>query len=268
MATRRTAHWQLPLLVAAVLAVSAAVTWLVGGHLPFSRERVFHRVASVAGLAGILLMRRWVDRRSIGSLGLASRRRAAQDVGTGIRIGALTFAGLMAVLWWCGAWQVALNPDHRKLWWSLFSFLPAAALIGLVEEFVFRGYVLQTLLAEYTTAAAVFLTSAVYALAHLAAKPPSLWCSMWPDLVGLFLFGLVLALAVLRTRALYLSIGLHASLVYLLKIKKHLLTFEGGSPSWLFGNDRLLTGLLGWAALGALGWWVHRLTRGGAAHGA
>ena len=265
-AKRRTAHWKLLLLIGAVLSVSAAVTWLVADHLPFGRQRIFHRVASVAGLAGIGIMRRYVDRRSIGSLGLAIRRWAVRDALTGIRLGTLTIMGLMAVLWWCGAWQVALNPDHRKLWWSVASFLPAAAVIGLVEEFVFRGYVLQTLLAEYKAHTAVVVTSAGYALAHLA-KPPSLWFSMWPDLIGLFLFGLILALAAVRTRSLYLPIGLHASLVYLLKIQKHLIAFAGGSPPWLFGNERLLTGVMGWAALGLLCWWVHRVTQGRVVHG-
>lgn len=246
--------------------MSAAVTWLIADWLPFGRQRVFHRVASLVGLTGIVLMRRYVDRRSIRSLGLAVQRRSVVDVVLGVRLGALTLVGLMAALWWCGAWQVALNPDQRKLWWSVVTFVPAAVLIGLIEEFVFRGYVLQTLLADYTARTAVVLTSLGYALAHLA-KPPSLWLSMWPDLVGLFLFGIVLAVAALRTQSLYLPIGLHASLVYCVKMQKHLIAFEGGSPRWLFGNERLLTGALGWAALVVLGWWVWRTTWGRLAHG-
>lgn len=266
MVKRRTAHWKFLCVVVAVLSVSAAVTWLLADRLPFSRQRIFHRVASVVGLTAIVLMRRYVDHRSVRSLGLTGGRWVVADVLAGIRLGALTLAGLMAVLWWCGAWHVAVNPDHQKLWWSLATALPAAALIGMIEEFVFRGYVLQTLLAEYTPRTAIALTSAGYALAHLA-KPLPLWPSMWPDLIGLFLFGTVLAIAAVRTRSLYLPIGVHASLVYLLKTKKHLIAFDGGSPRWLFGNERLLTGALGWIALGVLGWWVYRVTQGRVAHG-
>ena len=262
----RTAHWKFLLLVGGVLLLSAALTRALQCWLPFEPRRIFHRTASILGLLGIVVMRRLVDRRSIASLGLEPRRYAAGDLLTGARLGVVTLWALMAVLWWCGVWHVAVNPDQRKLWWSLVTCVPAALLIGCVEEFVFRGYVLRTLLEEYSVRTALLLTSVGYAVAHLG-KPMAVWPSMWTDVVGLFVFGVVLACAALRTNLLYLSIGLHASLVYLVKSQKHLLVFDGGSPRWLFGNERLLTGMAGWLALALLGWWVWRVTQGRAPRG-
>ena len=261
MGKRRTAHWKFLLLVVTVLALSAVIARWMRGWLPFGEQRIFHRVASVVGLVGLYVMRRRIDRRSIASLGWAPRQGAWTDFLTGVRLGAITLLGLMAVLWWCGAWHVRVNPNAQQLWWSLVTFVPSAMLIGGVEELVFRGYVLRTLMEEYTTRTALLLTSGGYALAHLFVKPPTLWPLMWADMIGLFGFGIVLAYATLRTQLLYLPIGLHASLVYLVKSQKHLIAFDGGSPAWLFGSERLVTGAFGWLALGVLGWWVWRVTR-------
>ena len=267
MGKRRTAHWKFLLLVVTVLALSTVITRWLRGWLPFGEQRIFHRVASVVGLIGLYVMRCRIDRRSVASLGLAPRRRAWADFVTGVRLGATTLLGLMVVLWWCGAWHVAVNPNARQLWWSLATFVPSAMLIGGVEELVFRGYVLRTLMEEYNVRTALLLTSAGYALAHLLVKPAAQWPSMWTDMIGLFGFGVVLAYATLRTQLLYLPIGIHASLVYLIKSQKHLIVFDGGSPAWLFGNERLVTGMFGWGALGVLGWWVWWVTRNRVARG-
>ena len=265
MARRRTAHWKFLLWIVSVLAVSVVATWLIDTYLPsmtsrFGRLRIFRRVASIAGVAGVFLLQKHIERQPLSALGFGPWRQGLGDLWLGVRLGVLTLAALMMVLWWCGVWHIALNPDHQKLWRALGSCVPSALLVGCMEELVFRGYLLRTLLREYSVNASVGLTSAVYALAHLA-KPIALWPSMWTDLVGLWLFGAILAYAVLRTQALYLSIGLHASLVYLVKIQKHLIEFDPGAFRWLFGNQRLLTGVLGWVALGALGWYVHRTTQ-------
>ena len=261
---RYTAHWKLLCWAASVLSCSALVSWAlvaIPALAVIGWRRIFHRVASIVGVLGVYLMRRYVDRRSFASLGLEPRGRAISDGWLGVRLAALTFLGLLAVLWWCGVWTLSLNPDHEKFWWSVMSFLPAALLVGCLEEVVFRGYILQTFLQDYGKATASVVTSLIYALAHLA-KPLHLWPTMWADLIGLLLFGLVLAYAALQTRLLYLPIGVHASLVYLSKVQKHLIVFEGGSPHWLFGNERLVTGVMGWAAIGCLGWWIHRRTQG------
>jgi membrane protease YdiL (CAAX protease family) len=77
--------------------------------------------------------------------------------------------------------------------------------IGLGEELIFRGYVLTRLQRGYRRLPVAVVSSAViYSLIH-AFKGVGVLV-----LINLFLLGIVLALAVILTRSLWLSIGLHA----------------------------------------------------------
>jgi hypothetical protein len=77
--------------------------------------------------------------------------------------------------------------------------------IGLGEELLFRGYVLTRLLRGYRAVpVAVVASSVLYSLIH-AFKGVGVLV-----LLNLFLLGVVLALAVIVTRSLWLAIGIHA----------------------------------------------------------
>jgi hypothetical protein len=81
---------------------------------------------------------------------------------------------------------------------ALFTF------VSWQEELLTRGYWLQNLSAGLSQSLGVLLSSAVFALAHWFN--PNL---NWQALLGLFLAGLFLAYGYLRTRQLWLPIGLH-----------------------------------------------------------
>jgi len=152
--------------------------------------------------------------------------------------------------------RIAVTPDQAKLWRVVLGFLPAAGLVGLVEELIFRGYVLQQLLA-CSTRLAVSGSSLLYALVHVRLG----W--IWPqsslELVGLFLLGWVLAHSVLLTRQLYLAIGLHAGLAYCARVNKLIVEFTQPSLQWLIGTNRLVNGAVAWLALLGVGRIIARL---------
>ena len=118
---------------------------------------------------------------------------------------------------------------------------------------------MKQLTAIWSKPTAVVLTSGAYALAHL--KTTFDWPGTGFELVGLFLLGCVLAVSTLRTQQLYLSIGLHASLAYCARVNKMLIDFPWPSMQWLVGTSRLVNGIIAWAALLALGYFISR--RGG-----
>ena len=72
---------------------------------------------------------------------------------------------------------------------------------------------------------------------------------MIPGIIGLTLVGLILGIAYLRTGSLYLSVGLHAGWVFMIKFDG---TFTSrapdASPVW-FGDDKMVTGIVAWGML-------------------
>ncbi len=72
---------------------------------------------------------------------------------------------------------------------------------------------------------------------------------MFPTLVGIFLVGVVLSYACLRTNSLYFAIGLHAGWIVLIKTNILLFDHVGTNLRWLFGDSKVVTGVLGWGLL-------------------
>lgn len=115
----------------------------------------------------------------------------------------------------------------------MIRILCTASVVAVLEEFLFRGVILGLFLRVMRPATAAVLSSLIFAVVHFmkVAKPTVEvsvnWLSgfaqmlhifsgapPWPligwGLLSLFLAGLLLALATLWTRSLFLAIGLHA----------------------------------------------------------
>lgn len=158
--------------------------------------------------ASIFLARRFIDRRSISSLGLRVDIFAAKDILAGIGITfvimALIFVAMSAVGWLTFegfAWQT--EPVTQALG-NATLFLIIFILVGWNEELLSRGYHLQTIASGTNLFWGVMLSSGVFGLLHIG-NPGATWVST----LGIFLAGLFLAYGYLRTRQLWLSIGLH-----------------------------------------------------------
>lgn len=168
--------------------------------------------STLAGLlavtASVFLARRFLDRLSIASLGLALDRRTLPDLLAGIAITFLMMGGIylsMSLLGWLRfegfAWQA--DPPAVVLGSTLVIFL-AFVLVGWYEELLSRGYHLQTLASGTNLFWGVLLSSLVFGFLH-ALNPSASWIST----LGIVLAGLFLAAGYLATRQLWLPIGLH-----------------------------------------------------------
>jgi len=160
---------------------------------------------------------------------------------------------------------------HGRFAWrmdNLAAVLAACAtllVLSLAEEMIFRGYPFQRLSAAIGESWAAVLLSALFAVTLVFARPPAQFVSA---LLDCMLFGLLLAMACLRTHALWLGWGLHFTYRVLIGVAFGLpLVGHGDSgsvaqlsafgPAWLtggsFGPDAaLLTAaamLLGMAVL-------------------
>ncbi|HUI88126.1 MAG TPA: type II CAAX endopeptidase family protein [Anaerolineales bacterium] len=161
-----------------------------------------------AVLGSVYLARRFLDKRSFGSLGLKIDKQAVLDILTGILItftmmGAIFIA--MQALGWVQFASFAWNSDPAfKVILQTVSFFTVFILVGFNEELLFRGYHLQTLTSGLNLFWGLVISSVIFGGLHLGNPNAS-----WVSAAGIFFAGLFLAYGYIRTQQLWLSIGLH-----------------------------------------------------------
>jgi len=183
---------------------------LLGWILPeFELSLAISQIVEVIAITlSVFLARRWLDRRSIVSLGLHLGQHVLRDILIGILMTFFIFGFTYIILSIAGwvhfegfAWQnMSVSHIARELLWAFLLF----TLVGWNEELLSRGYHLQTLASGLNLTWGVILSSAIFGLLHLG-NPNATWASA----AGIFFAGLFLAYAYIRTKQLWLSIGLH-----------------------------------------------------------
>ncbi|HET6597745.1 MAG TPA: type II CAAX endopeptidase family protein [Anaerolineales bacterium] len=162
----------------------------------------------LATTISVFVARRWLDKRSIESLGLKLDAHTWLDILAGIAISLIQMGFIYVAMLGLGwltfegfAWEI--DPLGIVIS-NVFFFFVIFIFVGWDEELLSRGYHLQTLAGGLNLFWAVVLSSAVFGLLHLA-NPNATWVSA----AGIFLAGLFLAYGYIRTRQLWLPIGLH-----------------------------------------------------------
>jgi len=207
---RLRAGWRL-LIQTILLFIFGLVVSLVSllFHAGGSAASILNQVLNLVAITGsVYVARRWLDKKSFESLGLKLDRQTWIDILAGIGItfvqmgfiyilmlglGWLTFAGF--------AWQfdpVSVVLKNTLLFFVVFIF------VGWNEELLSRGYHLQTIASGINLFWGVIISSAVFGLLHLG-NPNATWVSA----AGIFFGGIFLAYGYIRTKQLWLPIGLH-----------------------------------------------------------
>src|SRR5688572_23291697 len=177
--------------------------------LEISGSRVWERIIDFIAITGsIYVARRWVDKKSFESLGLTLDQLTLIDVLAGIGIAflqmGLIYLGMLSLNWLTFegfAWE--FDPINVMIS-GVLTFLVGFIFVGWSEELLSRGYHLQTIASGTNLFWGVIISSAIFAVLHLA-NPNSTWVST----AGLFLACIFFAYAYLRTKQLWLPIGLH-----------------------------------------------------------
>ncbi len=246
---------------ALTVCIGVVLSLLAQPWLPLSWWKVFRRCASIAAALSVWIILSKIEHRSIRSYGLGDWRAGKRQLAFGLLLGAGTLAVLLGGGVLVGVCRINLTPDLARFWRTLIGFVPAALLVSVLEELVFRGILLQHLQRASTPMIGMLLSSALYAVVHVKHAPFAMGTFL--DLVGLFLLGCVLAMTYAKTGQLYLAIGLHASLAYGVRVDKLFIEFP--EPSWLGGTSRIVNGLPGWLALlglaGVIIWWARSARR-------
>jgi hypothetical protein len=162
----------------------------------------------IAITLSVYLARRFLDHRSMSSLGLQRGRQATRDLVAGFLTAGAMMLAIFLILWAGGwlaiqsfAWQ---NAPIQETILTTLVFLGVFIIVGWQEELLARGYWLQNISEGLNIFWGVLISSLVFSLGHLFN--PNMGSL---PAAGLFLAGLFLAYAYLRSRRLWLPIGLH-----------------------------------------------------------
>jgi uncharacterized protein len=215
-------------------------------------------MALAATVAGALLIR-GLDGRSPAALGLGVSRMTARHWMVGTAVGAAGLVVAALVMFATGALRYAPQAGDGADWLQVVAAqLGIFAVAAYAEEVLFRGYAFQVLARTAGPVAAALTTSLLFALAH--ANNPSVGVLA---LANIFLAGLLLAAAYVRTLSLWFATAVHVgwnwAMASLFDLPVSGLTgfdtplYEPaiGEPAWwsggTFGPEGGLVGSLGFA---------------------
>ncbi|MGI9088137.1 MAG: CPBP family intramembrane glutamic endopeptidase [Chthoniobacterales bacterium] len=242
-------------------------------------ERFFHRALLVGALIFFWPLLRALRIRSWRELGLVRNERAARDVAIGFAAAAIPLLCFAVVLLGCGVYSLRGSVGVGVLLGRSIS----AIVVPFIEEPLFRGLILGVLLRACSPTLAIFFTSAFFSVLHFLKAPPDTsavvnWSSGFVSIAHafqqftepllvlagfttLFLLGWILADARLRTRSLWLPIGLHGGWIFISAIFNKLARRELELLPWLgqsllIGLAPLALGLLTWAIVRA---WIRHV---------
>lgn len=225
------AGWRIMVFFAIVLAAAVALVVVFGiadivvhgGVKRSSLAFLTHRDANLgvpgpwatAGAEGAslaaLLFGAWVmsrvEHRRMGVYGLPLRRAFGAEFWHGAALGLGTLSAAMLMLSAAGAFHVnGLRETGPLLLIDAIAWAVAFVLVGLSEEFLFRGYVFFTLVCGTRFWLAAAITSFIFGILH-ASNPGETPAG----LTGVVIAGFFASLLLWRTGNLWLGVGFHAA---------------------------------------------------------
>ena len=215
-----------------VLVVSALLAPLIyfglHEHINFAFHRYVSRTTQVTAIVLLVPLLLWLRLWGMKEIGLAKNPYAWRDVTTGLGLALLPVAVMGGAYIYFGVYK--MNDDAGL--GALPKILLTAVFVAIVEEFLFRGVLLGLAAKAIGPVKAAIGVSLVFAFIHFlkpvsegkievkwwsgfaqyghvfdAAPPPVFFLLGFLSLFGA---GLILSLAALRTKSLWLPIGIHA----------------------------------------------------------
>jgi uncharacterized protein len=159
---------------------------------------------AVAGLAANLLTMAIFDRRPFVDIGLRIAPVSARHIVLGIGLGGGAASLLLLAPLLAGTGHLILRPHSEFTWPSLAFYLLTIFFAAAGEEMIFRGYAFQFLIEKIGPFACILPVGVIFGLVHTSnpyATPLGV--------LNTALWGVLLGYAFLRSRDLWLPIGMH-----------------------------------------------------------
>jgi uncharacterized protein len=193
------------LFVAFAIALALAVGPVLGEAGLLAGVLLETTVTLTAALIAGALLIRWCDGRDAAALGFNFTRRTPLELGAGFAVGGGALVVAVLVLLAGGMLRYGTAAGGTgDVALVLARDLGVLSIAAAAEEAIFRGYPFQVLVQWLGAATATVLASAAFALAH--ARNPNVDTIA---LVNIFLAGVLLSVAYLRTRSLWFATAVH-----------------------------------------------------------
>jgi len=209
-----------------------------------ARVTFFASVNLLTALLLTFLFGRYEGRR-VDGYGLPLRQAFGARFWEGFAIGAASAALIAAGMLACGGMTVhGLALKGAAIPAATLAWFGACLLVGLGEEYLFRGYLLQTLRQAVGFWPATLLIALWFGADHYFFKPGE---NLW-DLLGLVAIAIWLSYSVLKTGSLWLAVGYHAAFDFLQLFVigskngssvplEHLLEASFQGAAWITGGE-------------------------------
>jgi membrane protease YdiL (CAAX protease family) len=233
------------------IGISFALQWILATlsvgdrRSPYSPINLaISEASSLAGViaAGVAMSR--LERRSFGEYGLPARGAFGKLFWQGALFGLLEISAVIGGIALPGSYHFGSLAIHgadllrwAAFWGALF------LMVGLYEEFAFRGYVQFTLAQRVSFWPAAVLLSVAFGLVHITNPGESKL-----GIAGVILTGLLWCFTLRRTGNLWFAVGMHASFdfgeTFLYSVPDSGVVFPGhlsnatlAGPTWLTGGS-------------------------------
>ena len=249
-------------------------------------SKIFNRLFMILAISLFFPCRRLLKIGSMGQLGLNPLRGGYRDLLKGFSIALASIIFLGAAMGLAEVFTIYFRlPFSVGLERSIKAIL-AAITVGFLEEIFFRGMIFKGLLENWRPTGAFVGASLFYSAIHFVKPAQKSYLvgleplagfshlihtfeqflnplSIFPGLVGLFLLGMLLSYAFFRTNSLYLSMGLHAGLVFGVKTIRVYGNYTREDLGWIFGasDPKIISGIAAWIGIVAIGVFIHTITR-------
>jgi membrane protease YdiL (CAAX protease family) len=223
----------------AAFSMPVMLQWLSGG---FSLMFWFSFLLLPVLLGLYALLTRLLEQRPLGSVGFAFHPRWKNELATGLIAGTVMMLAVAATgaLLGVASFSPAPGLGGKTVLAGFLVFLLFAA-AAADEELVFRGYPFQRLVELVGPVIAVIVVAALFGAAHLRNPFQS-----WISTLNTALVGVLLAICYLRTRALWLPLGIHFAWNfvqgYVLGFPVSGIAFQGGILQAKISGPAYLTG--------------------------
>jgi membrane protease YdiL (CAAX protease family) len=259
--------------VVVVLLIAAFIAPFISQFIAYDYDRILSRTVMVMFIFLVILFLIKGGGLDFKYYGLEWQKGSGFNFLRAFLLGFLTllFMNIIEITLGVRTWQFTF---HQTIWpLKILKYIGSALVIGTLEEFIFRGLLFRTLEKKVRLVPALILTNILYSIAHFLRysgkevisdpgfmtslrlygeilRPLTEISKIWPDALGLFLFGLVLSYAYLRTgRDLIFPIGLHAGAVFFLKIDRWFIHIESEAQKIWFGGSQFHGCILGWVMI-------------------